>query len=191
MVRDQPLSKRSERPYGDRNTAYVAPGAALPGQRPPQDEAILLFHLLGEVAEGFGEEPGTCLFRENESTFDGRLAGARADRLGAGATTEEHLQCGSEERLTRPRLTGDHVEAGGEFEGGLFDQGHVLHGELREHYRNVLRTARHQLQSSVRPILTLSLESLISTLPPAGISRGSAPSSDSSASRSTSASSAI
>ena len=190
VVRDKPLAERRQGPYGDRDTADVAPGAALPGQRPPQDEAIIVFHLFGEVAEGFGEEPGSRRFGEDERAFDGCLAGARADRLGAGAAAEEHLQGGGKERLARPRLAGDHVEAGGEFEGGLFDQGHVLHGELREHYRNVLRTARHQLQSSVRPILTLSPESLISTLPPAGISRGSAPSSESSASRSTSASSA-
>src|SRR3712207_8826284 len=71
--------------------------------------------------------PYTTLFRsslpgEHESAFDGRPGRAGADRLGAGAAAEKHLQGGSKERLTRPRLAGDHVEAGREFEGGLFDQ---------------------------------------------------------------------
>src|SRR3712207_9269386 len=80
--------------------------------------------------------------------------------------------------------------SGRELQGRLLYKGHVLDGDLREHYRNVLRTACHQLQSSVLPILTLSFESLISMRPPSGISRGSSPSKVSSASRCTSVSSA-
>src|SRR3712207_7724961 len=41
--------------------------------------------------------------------------------------------------------------SGRELQGRLLYKGHVLDGDLREHYRNVLRTACHQLQSSVLP----------------------------------------
>src|SRR5215212_1227703 len=190
VVGDYLFPQTGQRLDGYRDAAHVASGPAFPGNRPPEDEAIILLHFFGEIAEGFVEDPRPCLFGEHESTFHSRPGRTRADRLRAGAAAEEHLQGRGQKRLAGPCFAGDHIEAGREPQGGLFDQGHVLDGKLRKHYRNVLRTARHQLQSSVRPILTLSSESLISTLPSARISRGSAPSSESSASLPTSCSSA-
>ena len=147
VVRDEPLPERGERPHGDRDPADVAAGAALPCQGSPEDEPVFHLHLLGEVSEGFGQDAGPRLFGEDEGAFHGRPVGAGADRLRAGAGAEEELEGGRKERLARSGLAGDRVQARGELKGGLFDQGHVLDGELDEHYRNVLLTARHQLQS--------------------------------------------
>src|SRR5918999_4029051 len=188
VVGDQPLAQRSERPDRYCDSGYVASGAAILGEGPPQDEAIVGVYLLCEIPHRLAEDGS--LVGEDEGAFDGCPPGAGADRLRAGAASQEHLQGGGEQGLPCAGLPCYDVEAGRQLQGCLFYQGHVLDGDLRQHYRNVLRTARHQLQSSVRPILTLSLESLISMCPPAGISRGSSPSKVRSASRSTSLSSA-
>ena len=103
-----------------------------------------------------------------------------ADDSEAG-TVAERIQ---QDRLARTRLAGNGVQAGGELEGGLLDQGHVFYGDLREHYKKVLRTARHQVQSSVLPILTLSRPRPTESCSPTGTSSGSPPSKESSASRS-------
>src|SRR5215210_5290752 len=165
VVGDQPFAKRRERLYGYRDPAHVAARTALLSQRPSQQDLFVYYvHLLGEVAQSLAKHTPGYPIREHEGTFDGRPPGARAHRVGSGARSEEHLQRGGEQGLARARLAGNRVQAGGELERGLLDQGHVFDSDLREHcssepssiYRNVLRTARHQLHSSVLPILTLS-----------------------------------
>ena len=164
MVRDQPLSQRRECLHGYRDPAHVAARPSLLRQGPSQHDLLVRVHLLGEIAQGLAERSPGYLLGEDEGALDDRPPGARANRVGAGAPAEQHLEGGGQQSLSRARLARYGVQTGSELEGGLLYQGHVFDGDLREHcsswpssvYKNVLRTARHQVHSSVLPILTLS-----------------------------------
>ncbi len=77
-----------------------------------------------------------------ERPLDRRPVGARADQVGARPLAEEQPERADDDRLPRPGLAREHVEAAGEREGERLDDREVLDPQFGEHRPILPRTTR-------------------------------------------------
>ena len=106
--------------------------AAAPHELAPHDElAVLERDAVVLKKRDHGALPGSV-----EDGFDGGGLGAGPDRLGGlRPLAEQQRQGVDENRLPRPRLAGEHVQARPERDGQRLDDGEVTDPELSEHSR--------------------------------------------------------
>ena len=129
-----------QQPHAHRRIVDEGAAAPVGGQGPAQHDLAVQRHLLLRQ-QNMGRVPGLRF----EDDGGAALGGARA-HAGSSASAHRQPQRIQQDGFARPRLAGQHIEAGREFQRRLLDQNDVPDGQCRQHAG--LRKAKKGIRES-------------------------------------------